>query len=313
MSFCATTPGCCLRHPKAAGCAAARRGRGSHSLHGSSRARIDADRFGLTAASATAEARVLRLEWKRLRMTETTCTPSVPCSSRVAIVLSASAQRATHTLSVLRRSSAFEAVARLTPQPPRATFESKIASNWLAFVEALDAAPGAWAGHPSCCERWLYLFEDDVDVHPQLRGEAHAVARALLAAEARAESLGRPVVYAGLCGTRCANRSKVTRATRHAERFRPFDCSGPCAHAWGVRLANRSAVRAALAPTTALKTAWRAGRRVVFDRALESAARAVGGFPLAAARLCGGQTGGHCGVFFQDRVRFGSTIGSGIG
>jgi len=39
----------------------------------------------------------------------------------------------------------------------------------------------------------------------------------------------------------------------------------------------------------------------------------VGGFPLAAARLCGGQTGGHCGVFFQDRVRFGSTIGSGIG
>ena len=198
-------------------------------------------------------------------------------------------------------------------QPPRATFESKIASNWFAFVEALDAAPGAWAGHPSCCERWLYLFEDDVDVHPQLRGEAHAVARALLAAEARAESLGRPVVYAGLCGTRCANRTKVTRATRHAERFRPFDCSGPCAHAWGVRLANRSAVRAALAPTTALTTAWRAGRRVVFDRALESAARAVGGFPLAAARLCGGQTGGHCGVFFQDRVRFGSTIGSGIG
>ena len=204
MSFCATTPGCCLRHPKAAGCAAARRGRGSHSLHGSSRARIDADRFGLTAASATAEARVLRLEWKRLRMTETTCTPSVPCSSRVAIVLSGSAQRATHTLSVLRRSSAFEAVARLTPQPPRATFESKIASNWLAFVEALDATSGAWAGHPGCCERWLYLFEDDVDVHPQLRGEAHAVARALLAAEARAESLGRPRWCMRGCAARAA-------------------------------------------------------------------------------------------------------------
>ena len=45
-----------------------------------------------------------------------------------------------------------------------------------------------------------------------MRGERHAVERALLAAEARAEALGRPVVYAGLCGTRCANRSKVALA-----------------------------------------------------------------------------------------------------
>jgi hypothetical protein len=69
---------------------------------------------------------VLRLEWKRLRLKEA-CSPSTPCSSRAAIVLSGSEQRATHTLAVLRRSAAFEAVARLTPQPPRATFESKSA------------------------------------------------------------------------------------------------------------------------------------------------------------------------------------------
>ena len=54
---CATTPGCCIRHPKAAGCVAARRGRGG--LRAS--ARIGADRFGLSGDSATAEARVLRL------------------------------------------------------------------------------------------------------------------------------------------------------------------------------------------------------------------------------------------------------------
>ena len=151
MSLCATTLGCCSRHPKATGCAAGRHGRGS--LRSS--ARVQADRFGLGAASSAAEPRLLRLDWKQLR--PTACTTSVSCSSRAAIVLSSSVQRATHTLAVLRRSAAFEAIARLTPQSPRATFESKIASNWIAFVEALDAASGAWAAQVSCCERWLYL------------------------------------------------------------------------------------------------------------------------------------------------------------
>lgn len=105
----------------------------------------------------------------------------------------------------------------------------------------------------------------------------------------------------------------MDRATRHRERLRPFECSGPCAHAWGVRLATARAVRAALAPTDETRAAWKAGKRVVFDRALEAAARAAGGYPLAAARLCGRQTGGHCGVFYQDRKKFGSTIGGGIG
>ena len=54
---CATMPGCCMRHPKAAGCVAAGRGRGG--LRASTR--IGADRSGISGHSPTAEARVLRL------------------------------------------------------------------------------------------------------------------------------------------------------------------------------------------------------------------------------------------------------------
>ena len=188
---------------------------------------------------------MVRLAWHDLR--RPSCDDAKACSCRAAVVLSASPQRATHTLSVLRQAAAFEAVAQLTPQAPQATFNSKIASNWLAFMEGMEAVPAAWTASPNAsCERWLYLFEDDVDVHPLLAGSGQraAVARALRAAEERAAALGRPVVYGGLCGARCANRTKVNNLARSNTRpSRPAPRPG---QASGAARTASAALRAAL-------------------------------------------------------------------
>eukprot|EP00966_Prymnesium_polylepis_P153030 3535166-Prymnesium_polylepis.1 len=180
---------------------------------------------GGTTSSSQPESGLSRLAWQKLPRKAPASCLEPQCSCRAAVVLSSRVERATHTLGVLRQTSAFEAIGQLTPQAPRATFHSKITSNWLAFMEGMDALPPVWSTDERGCERWLYLFEDDVDVHPALRGKCEnshcprstvwAVAHALQSAESRAVASGKPVVYGGLCGAGQLRQSHQGQS-RHA-------------------------------------------------------------------------------------------------
>jgi len=166
----------------------------------------------------------------------------------------------------------------ITPQTRGNAISDKLWSNKMAFLNLLEKYL------ESNSTSWLYIFEDDITAHS---GTSLQDIRDI---EARSTKF----VYLGICGTSVQFFLQSWTLQNQGK-------CGTCAHAMGF---SRKGAQEFMAFSQE-KTDMNATN---FDVVVAAWCLSLGGFPVLRFDLRSPQIEGHRGVFFQDRLKFATSI-----
>ena len=170
------------------------------------------------------------------------------------------------------------------------TINLKVWSNQMAFVSAMtDFVKEANTRTP---KKWRFFFEDDLALNPNITADHGKV----LIAKGLELADEDGFVYLGLCGPSCEDSRVILDQDVEAAR-----CAGTCAHAFGFQA--RTAAKF-LQNMNGIKIG-----EIYMDQILLAYGRQLKKVWLVGSNLRSPADGGHCGLLYQDRIQYPTTIG----
>ena len=182
----------------------------------------------------------------------------------------------------------------------------KAFSNRQAFEDILHNFVSS--DHSIAPDEWLFLFEDDISLHPTLT--AHAAIELISEGMHRAQH-SSGLLLLGLCRPQCEVNTEDTsdgdqRISNIDPRF--STCHGTCAHAFGITRKRALDLLHSLHVMTTKSHPNDTMLRNYFDQMLCEFSKSVGGL-LVGAHLVSPNDKMQVGILFQDRDLFPSSIG----
>ena len=142
---------------------------------------------------------------------------------------------------------------------------------------------------------WLFLFEDDIQLHDKIADPSTLLEKGVEAAAMDG------ILFLGFCGPFCDGRSFVVHDNVEVRK-----CSGYCSHAYAI---VKWKIKFFLAVFDILRDDFKLDENIVHvDWWLQKYAKRVSPIMLLGSNLPSPCDPSHLGVFFQDRRIFNSTL-----